>query len=184
MASKSKAKKVQIEYPPVPLRKWKPPHKPHHADPQNRKEMSRKPEFPHSEKLHPSTLDKVWHKYKMISKRCAVLYGSHAQSDLKFPVKVRGKQGPANCFVAIGFSKCKEMQNWEEKSLNLILDIGNKLYHQSVRLNKATCTCASPKEVIAFPTSNVHTKQLTLLFLAGSQYILYRSNKHGSRHRE
>lgn len=176
MASKSKAKKVEIEYPPVPLRKWKPPHKPHHADPQNRKEMSRKPEFPHSEKLHPSTLDKVWHKYKMISKRCAVLYGSHAQSDLKFPVKVRGKQGPANCFVAIGFSKCKEMQNWEEKSLNLILDIGNKLYHQSIRLNKASCTCASPKEVIAFTTSYVHTKQLTLLFLAGSQYILYRSN--------
>lgn len=146
-----KFRRVVIEYPPVPTRKWRPPRKDHAHVPQpfNRKPIKRKPLYPkHHKGGNYSKLRKIWHSYRMIKDRYqAILNGNYSQCDIKFPVQDRGKQGPANCFIAIGYTKILDMAKWDSKTLNKILEFGEQLYRTSIAINKLSCNCTSPKEV-------------------------------------
>lgn len=65
----------------------------------------------------------------------------------RYPQPDRGKQGPANCFVAIGYTRIKEMAKWTSDSIKHILDIGERLFRSSISMSGSKCSCTTPREV-------------------------------------
>lgn len=127
-------KKVVIEYPPVPTKKWIPPDK--------RPKKPKKPAYVKPEgvtqKLAVSSLNKVWHQFRMYE-HMAVLTGHFSQSHKRFRPKSKGFQGPCNCHVAIAFSRIYKMEQWNEDMIDKILEVGDQLYLSSLQHLKDKC---------------------------------------------
>lgn len=127
-------KKVVVEYPPVPTRKWIPPDR--------RPKKPRKPAYVKPEgltqKLEVSSLNKVWHEFR-IRDGMAVLSGHFSQTHRRFGPKTSGHQGPSNCYVAVAFSKLYPMEHWRENTIDKILELGDQLYLKSLQRLKDKC---------------------------------------------
>lgn len=91
-----------------------------------------------SQKLDPSSLDKVWHEYRIIDDY-AILNGDWSQYYKRYGFRSNGYQGPCNVIVAIAVGKLFKMPDWDETVLNKILDLGNELYLESMRHVEDRC---------------------------------------------
>lgn len=127
-------KKVVIEYPPVPTKKWIPPDK--------RPKKPRKPAYVKPEgitqKLKISSLNKVWHEFRIYD-NMAIISGHFSQSHKRFIPKTKGFQGPCNCYVAVALAKIYKMETWNENTVDKILELGNELYLSSLQHLKDKC---------------------------------------------
>lgn len=127
-------KKVVIEYPPVPTKKWIPPDK--------RPKKPRKPAYVKpkgiTQKLKVSSLKKVWHQFRVYD-NMAVLSGHFSQTHKRFREKSKGFQGPCNCYVALAFTKIYNMEQWNEYMIDKVLETGDQLYLTSLQHLKDKC---------------------------------------------
>lgn len=130
--------KVEIDYPPLTLRKWKPPalHLPH--DPLKKKKFLRKPIYPIKMARHkyPTLVGKIWHRYKMPNPGMCVLRGHFNQSTKKYLMRDRGKQQSASCVAIIGLMQVWPPDRWNEHALDTILQLGERMYRYSCHINQ------------------------------------------------
>ncbi|XP_044763345.1 uncharacterized protein LOC123320203 [Coccinella septempunctata] len=128
MAPKPAGKrKVEIEYPPVPRKKWVPPDQ--------RPKEPRVPAYVKpkglNQPLKVSSLVKVWNKFVLYRNKY-VLAGSYSQTHKRFRLKTNGMQGACNCIVACVMSSMWRMERWSTHILNQILAVGDHLYEKSI----------------------------------------------------
>lgn len=138
--------KVEIEYPAVTTRKWKPPamHLPH--DPLKKQVFLNKPIYPkkYNKFKWSSTLKQVWHRYVQLTSGIFILRGNYNQQCIKYVRANRGKQQAASCLACIGIMQCCPPEQWTEYTIDRILDLGDRIYTDSVNRKRATtCCCIS-----------------------------------------
>ncbi|XP_056633874.1 uncharacterized protein LOC130443328 [Diorhabda sublineata] len=130
-----KRKIVEINYPPVPTKKWIPPD-------ERPKKSKKKPVYIKPEgitqKLEISSLRKVWHQFCYYGKN-AILLGHYGQTSKKYLIKTRGLQGACNCAVACIFAYLFPMDTWDRNTIDRILDLGNNLYITSIQQDPDRC---------------------------------------------
>ncbi|XP_017785371.1 PREDICTED: uncharacterized protein LOC108568673 [Nicrophorus vespilloides] len=128
---KKQRPKVEIVYPPLTTKTWIPPDQ--------RKRKKRKPKWVKPPeltlKLDVSNLKKIWHAYRLIA-GCGVLYGHYGQTHCKFLYTTNGLQGPANCVIAILFSKISKCPHWDAYTLDEILNVGDRYFAESKKFHK------------------------------------------------
>ncbi|XP_045468526.1 uncharacterized protein LOC123676579 [Harmonia axyridis] len=156
MAPKSAFKKVKIEYPPVPRKKWIPPD-----------ERPKEPRVPAyvkpkgiSQPLKISSLVRIWHKFVLYQNSRYVLAGSFSQTHKRFRLKTNGMQGSCNCIVACIMANIFKMEQWDFNVMNQILFVGDKLYEKSI-LKIGDRSLGSLTVTQVYPTFYLHRYMIT-----------------------
>ncbi|KAL3271898.1 hypothetical protein HHI36_022368 [Cryptolaemus montrouzieri] len=149
-------KKVEIEYPPVPRKKWIPP--------EQRPKEPRVPAYVKPKGLNQplkiSSLLKIWHRFVLQKSNRYVLVASFSQTHRRFRLKTNGMQGSCNCIVACMMSRMYKMESWNLNYLNEIMCIGNSLYEKSIaKLGDKSVGAISATQV--YPTFYIHRYLIT-----------------------
>ncbi|XP_076256073.1 uncharacterized protein LOC143193632 [Rhynchophorus ferrugineus] len=155
--AKPKPKKPNIQYPPVPTKKWIPPDKR-----KKRHKMAPKYVKPEgiTQKLTISTLKKVWHKFDLYD-GVGILTGHFSQYHKRFTFKSNGYQGACNSAVACVYSSLYKMPTWTSYLIDEIIIKGDELYIRS--------TQQGDKCLIEVPPDKIYTS----FFLRNDKITLF-----------